>query len=147
MLIAIGLFIAVLIHSAASDGLTQNHYALWCTAAACTLVHSCVYVFNVPRMTVERYFDINLLSNMIFNAALTLYFFVAVFMFLLLDHVAKTYGAEAFKAFWSVHNVFAILKNLGFALGFYYTGKREIYMTLEQLERIAMELERDENVS
>jgi hypothetical protein len=88
-----------------------------------------------------------LLSNMIFNAAFFIYAFIALVMFFLFDSVTKHQDAQTFYAFWSIHNAFAIIKNIGFALAFYYTGKRQIYMTMEQLERIANELEKENNVS
>jgi hypothetical protein len=61
---------------------SKNYTGLWCVGAFIALIHSFFYVLNIPRMVIERYFDSNLLSNMIFNAAFFLYFLVALFMFL-----------------------------------------------------------------
>lgn len=146
-LIGVGVYVAVMIYSVAAKGLGENYTTLWCTGAFIALVHTFFYAFNVPRMAIERYFDSNLLSNMIFNAAFFIYTFVALVMFFLFDSVTKNQDAQTFYAFWSIHNAFAVIKNIGFALAFYYTGKRQIYMTMEQLERIATELERENNVS
>jgi hypothetical protein len=146
ILVGVGIYIAVLIYSVLAQGFQQYYTALWCTGALITLIHSFFYVFNIPKMVIERYFDSNLLSNMIFNAAFFLYFFVALVMFFLFDSVAKNKDLISIKAFWSIHNAFAIIKNMGFALAFYYTGKRQIYMTTEQLERIARELDKEQNI-
>jgi hypothetical protein len=146
-LICIGIYMAVAIYSVLTKGFEQNYTGLWCTGAFITLVHTVFYAFNVPRMVIERYFDSNLLSNMIFNCVIFGYSFVTLFMFFLLDYTARNQDIESFNTFWSIHNAFATIKNLGFALAFYYTGKRQIYMTLEQLQRIANELEEENNLS
>ncbi len=144
-LIGIGIYVAVLIYSIAKYGLFQHYTGLWTTAAVITVIHAMFYVFNIPRMVTERYFDPHLLSNMIFNASLFVYFFVALVIFFLFDSMARTQDTEAFKAFWSIHNAFNIIKNLGFALAFYYTGKRKIYMTMDQLQRIARSFEQEQS--
>ena len=146
-LVSIGVYVAVLIFSIIKHGFYHNYSGLWVTGAITIVVHATVYVFNIPRMVIERYFDNNLLSNMIFTASMFIFFFVAAIIYFLYDPVSKTIDNDAFKGFWSIHNSFNILKNLGFALAFYYTGRRNIYMTLEQLNRIAQQLEEEQPTS
>lgn len=146
-LISIGVFASVLIYSTIQYGFDRNFSGLWVTSAIITLIHSTVYVFNIPRMVIDRYFDNNLLSNMIFTASMFAFFFVAMIVYFLFDPVSKVEDDNSLKAFWSIHNAFNILKNLGFALAFYYTGKRSVYMTVEQLERIAKQLDEEKDAN
>lgn len=144
-LIAIGIYIALLTYSVVNLGVFTIYSALWSTGSAIILIHSLAYLFNISKMTLDRYFDIHLLSNMLFNVSIFIYFLIVLIISVLFDTVARQQDVASFKAFWAVHNVFNILKNFGFALAFYYTGKRQIYMTLEQLERIARQLELEES--
>lgn len=142
-LVSIGIYLSVLIFSIISSGLYVNYSNLWLTGAIITLVNSVVYIFNIPIMVIDRYFDSNLLSNMIFNASIFGFFFVATIIYFLFDPVSKLENINDVKAFWTIHNAFNILKNFGFALAFFYTGKRSVYMTVEQLERIAKHIENE----
>lgn len=141
-LIGTGVFLSVLIFSVFRYRLDTYYLSLWTIGAIITFVYTIVYVFNVPRMVIERYFDANLLSNMIFNASMFIYFFAALIIFFLTDSSSNDQNTH--QTFWSIHNAFNILKNIGFALAFYYTGKRKIYMTLEQLEKIAQQLKQED---
>jgi hypothetical protein len=141
-LIGIGVYISVLIFSILKYGFDVYYLVLWTTGATITFIHTIVYVFNVPRMVIERYFDTNLLSNMIFNASMFIYFFASLIVFFLADSSSK--DQNTLQTFWSIHNAFNVLKNTGFALAFYYTGKRKIYMTFDQLEKIAQKLKQEE---
>jgi hypothetical protein len=144
-LVSIGVYLSVLIFSVVRYGLYQNYSSLWVTGAIISVIHATVYVFNIPRMVIDRYFDNNLLSNMIFTSSMFIFFFVAGIVYFLYDPISKAEEINTLKAFWSIHNAFNILKHLGFALAFYYTGKRSIYMTLEQLNRIAQQLEEEKD--
>jgi hypothetical protein len=69
---------------------------------------------------------------------------MSILIFFLARDFFKSEDATTIRAFWSLHNIFNILKNIGLAIGFYYTGKRRIYMTMEQLEKIARKLKEEE---
>jgi hypothetical protein len=145
VLIGIGIYAAVLIFSLVKYGFFHHFTVLWSTASIIIVIHTFVYIFNVQAMTVERYFDSNLFSNMIFAGSIFCYFFVTFLIFVLADTIFKNHDIETVKAYWTFHNIFNILKNIGFGLAFYYTGKRKIYMTMEQLERIARKMEEEGN--
>lgn len=146
-LIGIAIYLVVLALSVLQYGLHHSYTTLWTIGPFIILVHSLFYVFNIPRMVVDRYLDTNLLSNMIFNASMFIYSLVALIIFILLDPVLSIKDVNLFKGFWSIHNAFNVIKNLGFAFAFYYTGKRHIYMTFQELERLTkkQEQERGEN--
>ncbi|HEY0655736.1 MAG TPA: hypothetical protein VGD65_21525 [Chryseosolibacter sp.] len=143
MLISIGVFIATFLFSALRNDTTENYTTLWTVESILILIHGLVYIFNIQEMPIDRYFDAHLLSNMIFNMSFFFYATVTILIFGLTDVIFRQHDIQTIKAFWAFHNMIAILKNVGFAIAFYYTGKREIYMTLEQLEKIARKLEEE----
>jgi hypothetical protein len=142
-LIGIGIYVSVLLFSILKYGFFQYYSGLWSVGAFIVSMSAFVYIFNIPRMIMERYFDSNLFSNMILNVSLVCYFVISFMIFYLMRAIYEGNNPETENAFWSLHNIFNILKNIGLAIGFYYTGKRKIYMTMEQLERIARKLEEE----
>ncbi|HEY0656508.1 MAG TPA: hypothetical protein VGD65_25420 [Chryseosolibacter sp.] len=144
MSILIGVYVAILLFSLINYGIRENLTFLWAVGSLIIAIHCLSYVFNVNSMVLDRYFDIHLLSNVIFNTTFFGYGTMTFFIFLLTNIVFSNHDAETIDAFWSLHNIINILKNIGFAIGFYYIGKREIYMTLSQLEEIAQRLREEE---
>ncbi|NBW36781.1 MAG: hypothetical protein EBR30_17505 [Cytophagia bacterium] len=53
-----------------------------------------------------------------------------------MDFVFSQLTPNEARSFWSIHNIINVLKNLGIALAFFLSGKRNVYMTFSQLERI-----------
>ena len=145
VLISTGVYILILLVSVLKYGWPANYTLLWSTGSLIITIHSVTYAVNVQSMTIDRYFDKNLLSNVILSSSLFCYFITTFIIFFLSDTIFKEHNLETVKAFWTLHNVFNILKNIGLAVGFYYTGKRKIYMTMEQLERIARKMEEEGN--
>jgi hypothetical protein len=139
--IGVAIYLAVLVFSILKYGLYSNYPGVWIVGSLIIFIHTFFYVFGIPGMIIERYLDKNLLSNIIFNTSIFVYFLVALIVFFLFVPVSKTEDLNAFKEFWAVHNAFNTVKNVGFAFAFYYTGKRSVYITLEQLERIGRKLE------
>lgn len=139
-LICIGVYIATLILSLLKYKVFEMYFDMYSVEALIIVLHTAVYVFTVQHMTAERYFDNNLLSNMIFTVSMFGYFTLSS---ILPSAVTSLKDMSSIRIFWTVHNIFNILKHLGFAIGFYYTGKRKIYMTMEQLERIARKMEEE----
>jgi hypothetical protein len=144
LLVAIGIYAAGLIYHVVTVGLSVGHSYLWSLASLILMMHAVTYFANVSNMVIDRYFDPNLFSNLIFSASIFIYFLVLFSVSLLLEAVVQlSQDMQTVKGFWAIHNIFNILKNVGFAWAFYYTGKRKIYMTLSQLEQIAKKLEEE----
>jgi hypothetical protein len=145
-LVSIGSFLAVLIYSfLQKTSFNFYFFNVWGIGAIVMVVHALVYVVNIPRMLIQRYFDNNLLSNLMFNASIFIYFFVSLVAFFLIDAASKSQTTDSLRGVWSIHNAFNIMKNIGFAVAFYQTGKRQVYMTFEQLEKLARALENENN--
>jgi hypothetical protein len=142
--IGVGVYLAIFIFSFLNYGLHVNYSDLWAIGALIILIHTLFYILDIPHMIIERYLDMNLMSNLIFNASIFIYCLVALIVFVLYGSVSKTENFEAFKEFWAIHNAFNIVKNIGFAFAFFYTGKRNVYMTFEQLEKIAQKLKQED---
>lgn len=144
MLISIGVAISVLLLCLLKYDEPENYLTPLVFSSLMCLVHGLMYMANIQTMPMDRYFDPNLLSNMIFNAAFLFYGIATFPIFAAAETIFRLYDLETIKAFWAFHNIFAIIKNLGFGIALHYTGKREIYMTLEQLEKIAKKLREEE---
>lgn len=144
MFLSIGVYLSTLIFELIENSFGENYTALWSVGSLMIALYGITYIFTIPTMTVERYFDRNLLSNVILAASSFSYAVVSFLIFALADVIFERHDADTIDAFWSLHNIFNIMKNIGFALGFYYVNKREIYITLEQLEKIAKKLEEGE---
>jgi hypothetical protein len=90
-------------------------------------------------MIPERLLDKNLHSNLMISGSLTAYFLLTFFLFLFTRYIFTTTNVDTSRLFWSFHNFANIGKNIGLAIGLYLTGKRNVYITLEQLEKIGRE--------
>ncbi|HEY0652615.1 MAG TPA: hypothetical protein VGD65_05780 [Chryseosolibacter sp.] len=125
-----------------NSGLTLSNY-IGPISSAILGINSLLYFYFISTMIVERYFDMHLFSNFAVNASLSLYFFTTIILFSFMDFAFTELTIEQERSFWSIHNIINILKNIGIALGFFLSGKRNVYMTFSQLEELAEQQERD----
>lgn len=130
------LFTLASVYQVIQHGLAQPLVTLWTLNGAIISVFSVLYICIVPSMVIDRFVDRHLYSNVIINTAFAFYFFTTLFLFLTADFVFTKLTANESRFFWSLHNAANIIKNLGLALGLYYSGKRKTYITLEQLEKM-----------
>jgi hypothetical protein len=115
-----------------------NNY-VWAISSLILAINSILYFYFLPHMVVARYLDQNLFSNFVLNASLSLYFFTSIILFSFMDFVFNHLSVAEAKAFWSIHNIVNILKNLGIAFAFFLSGKRKAYISIAQLEKIELE--------
>lgn len=93
-------------------------------------------VYNNYQVEKPPLFDKNLYSGLIFNAAIMFYFSFNFFLFLIANYVLTELTPDMSRLVWTFHNVNNILKNIAFAFGFYYTMRRRVNLTDEEVERI-----------
>lgn len=137
MILCSTIFLLILVHYLFRYDWNQNYFTLWSIASFIIALYALLYFFILPRMIIERYLDIHALSNMIFNVSFFFYGAVTFVIFIRAEEVFNSGDIEMARTFWSIHNYLNIMTSIGFALGFYYTGKREIYMTFDQLSKIS----------
>jgi hypothetical protein len=136
LLIVSCIFAIMLIIVALITGFGQVDSRFWVLCSGILAFNSILYFCSVPSMIVERYFDKYLFSNLVLNASFLLYFFTSIILFIFMDFVFSQLTPNEARSFWSIHNIINVLKNVGIALAFFLSGKRNVYMTFSQLERI-----------
>lgn len=120
-------------------GLGAYHNYSWTIGSAIIATYSILYIAIIPSMVIDRFLDKHLYSNVIISSSLSFYFLTTIFLTFLVDFVFTTLTVHESKLFWSLHNVANIIRNLGLAIGLYFSGKRKTYITLEQLEKMGKE--------
>lgn len=117
----------------------QFQGTLWAIIALIVGGYGIVYIVNAHKMVLEKMLDKNLISYQIINASFIFYFLVTILLFLSTNFVFTHSDADISRIFWSLHNIANTLKNIGLAIGLYYTGKRDVKTTLLEIERISRE--------
>jgi hypothetical protein len=112
---------------------------LWALQAAIIGAFGIVYIVNLHDMVVDRLLDKNLYSYQIINASLLFYFLTTLLLFVSTQYVFAHADGDTRRLFWSLHNIANTLKNIGLAIGLYYTGRRDVTTTLLEIERIGRE--------
>jgi hypothetical protein len=80
--------------------------------------------------------DKNLYSGLIFNAAIIFYFSFNFFLFIIANYILTELSTDTSRMVWAFHNVNNIIKDIAFAAGLYYTNRRRLNLTEEEVERI-----------
>jgi hypothetical protein len=119
--------------------LTGLQSTLWATEAFIIGGYGIIYITNLHNMVVDRLLDKNLYSYQIINASFLFYFLTTLILFLSTDYVLTETDPDTRHIFWSFHNIANTLKNIGLAIGLYYTGRRDVTTTLLEIERIGRE--------
>jgi hypothetical protein len=120
-------------------GLSSPHTTLWFINGIIIGTYGLMYFVLLPRMVVERLLDKNLYSYQIMNSSLVFYLLTTLLLFLSTEYVFEHLDSETSRLFWSFHNIANTLKNIGLAIGLYYTGRRDVTTTLLEIERIGRE--------
>jgi hypothetical protein len=102
------------------------------------VIYLVVLVYSISEYGVDRFY-----SGLVSTSSVILLVHTLVYTFSTPEMPIERYFDKHLysNVLFNAHNIFAILKNIGFAFAFYYTGKRQVYMTFEQLERIGRKLE------
>jgi len=120
-------------------GFDQYFNLLWAVGAFLVGSYGVIYIINLQDMTVDRLLDKNLYSYRIINASFLSYFLITLLLFVSTNYVFTETDPDTSRIFWSLHNVANTLKNIGLAIGLYYTGRRDVKTTLLEIERIGRE--------
>ncbi len=107
---------------------------MWAVTGSILVIFGIVY--NNYQVEKPPLLDRNLYSGLIFNAAIMLYFSFNFFLFIIANHVLTELSPDTARMAWGFHNVNNIIKNIAFAFGFYYTNRRRLNLTDEEIERI-----------
>lgn len=126
--------------------LFPNNY-LWSISSFILGTYSILYFCFIPFMIIERYFDKHLFSNIILTSSLCLYCFASVILFIFMDFVFANLTADQAKGFWSIYNIINVLKNVGITLAFFLSGKRNVYMTFSQLEKLGRDQDKQRELT
>lgn len=116
------------------EGYRVFHGELWALTGLILVVYG--IIFNNYQVEKPPLLDKNLYSGLIFNAAIMFYFSFNFFLFLIANYVLTELSAEMARMAWAFHNVNNIIKNIAFAFGLYYTNRRRLNLTDEEVERI-----------
>lgn len=134
-----GIYGISLIYYTSSFGVFASHTPIWAINGAIVAMYGLLYFILLPSMIVQRLLDKNLYSYVVINGSLLFYFTVTILLFVSANYFLNNADSETNMIVWSFHNIANILKNLGLAVGLYYTGRRNVKTTLLEIERISRE--------
>jgi hypothetical protein len=129
----------VLVWQFLNSHLTGLQSTLWAIEGFIIGSYGIIYITNLHNMVVDRLLDKNLHSYQIINASFLFYFLTTLILFFSTDYVLTETDPDTSRIFWSFHNIVNTLKNIGLAIGLYYTGRRDVTTTLLEIERIGRE--------
>ncbi|HET9056997.1 MAG TPA: hypothetical protein VFN30_09145 [Chitinophagaceae bacterium] len=93
------------------------------TGGVILLTYSVLYyrqlLITLPAQNISQY------APFWINTAVSLYFSFNLFLFIIANYVFTNLPADAGMLVWGFHNVNNILKNILFAVGIYYAGKKQ----------------------
>jgi hypothetical protein len=107
---------------------------MWAITGAILVYFGILY--NNYQVEKPPLFDKNLYSGLIFNGAIMLYFSFNFFLFIIANYVLTELSSDTSRMTWAFHNLNNVIKNVAFAFGLYYTGRRRVNLTEEEVERI-----------
>ncbi|HET9055571.1 MAG TPA: hypothetical protein VFN30_01870 [Chitinophagaceae bacterium] len=94
------------------------------TGGVILLTYSVLYyrqlLITLPAQNIGQY------APFWINTAVSLYFSFNLFLFIIANYVFTNLPADAGMLVWGFHNVNNILKNILFAVGIYYAGKKQV---------------------
>ncbi|HEY0652810.1 MAG TPA: hypothetical protein VGD65_06770 [Chryseosolibacter sp.] len=98
----------------------------------CYLYHSFVQV-DSARVVLNQHLD----GELAIVAGIFLYFaFSSVIFFSTVNYIMTSLVPDASRLLWSIHNANNVIKNIFFAFGIYYSGKRKITITKQEYDLI-----------
>jgi hypothetical protein len=130
----IGVYVISLLIVTSRVGFFDLQGELWAISGFVLVVFGIIY--NNYQVEKPPLLDKNLYSGLIFNAAIMFYFSFNFFLFLIANYVLTELSPETSRMTWAFHNVNNIIKDLAFAAGLYYTNRRRLNLTDEEVERI-----------
>ncbi|HEY0652419.1 MAG TPA: hypothetical protein VGD65_04785 [Chryseosolibacter sp.] len=107
---------------------------MWAITGAILVFFGIVY--NNYQVEKPPLFDKNLYSGLIFNGAVIFYFSFNFFLFMIANYVLTELTPDMSRMAWAFHNVNNVIKNIAFAFGFYYTMRRRVNLSDEEVEKI-----------
>jgi hypothetical protein len=133
------LFVIGWVVSSSGATIHERHSYAWAFTGVIIGAYSIMYICIIPSMIIDRFLDRFLYSNAIISMSFTFYYSATLFLFCLSDFVFTELTPNEGRIFWSLHNACNVVKNLALAVGLFFSGKRQTYITLEQLEKMSKE--------
>jgi hypothetical protein len=130
----IAVYVLSLYITSSQQSIENYQGPMWAITGAILVFFGIIY--NNYQVEKPPLFDKNLYSGLIFNAAIMLYFSFNFFLFVIANYVLTELPPDTGRMTWAFHNVNNIIKNVAFAFGLYYTGRRRVNLTDEEVERI-----------
>jgi hypothetical protein len=122
-----------------SAGFQLPHTMLWAINGGIVGLYGLLYFVLIPGMTLDRLTNKHFLSYAIINGSFIFYFFFTVLFFMSFNYFLSISDGVIGTLLWCSHNIANTLKNIGLAIGLYYTGRRDVTTTLLEIERIGRE--------
>lgn len=130
----IGIYVLALYFTSMRQAIDTYQGEMWAITGAILVYFGIVY--NNYQVEKPPLFDKNLYSGLIFNGAIMLYFSFNFLLFIIANYVLTELSADTSRMTWAFHNLNNVIKNVAFAFGLYYTGRRRVNLTDEEVERI-----------
>ena len=118
-------FLIVAFVLALKQGLNVNHYTTFTLSSILVTVTSLFFVVDLNLMD-DAKFSTNKFheSNIILNTSLALYYFITIVIFAVSDYFFSTMSQKDSYLFWAFHNMIHMAKNVGIAVAFYLSIKK-----------------------
>jgi hypothetical protein len=133
-IVGLGVYLLAFMIAIIKSGFSLYQGELWALSGFVLVFFGIIY--NNYQVEKPPLLDRNLYSGLIFNAAIMFYFSFNFFLFIIANYVLTELPAETARIAWGFHNLNNIIKNIAFAFGFYFTNRRRLNLTDEEVERI-----------
>jgi hypothetical protein len=119
--LGIVLYVVCLIITLSGQSIFQYQGLLRSFSGIIIIVYSVAFFFYL--FEVEPIAPLQLRRSLWFVCGTMFYFVASIGVFVVFRYILANTESSILKTIWSIHNVANIVKNISFAIGFYYTAK------------------------
>lgn len=135
----IGIFIfcvACIVALSIQDIRYEYQSIVWVTEALILCTYCYIYNLFISAGSTHVIFNPHLHSELSIVGGIFIYFSFSIAFFALMNYIMTNLTADASRLLWSIHNGNNVIKNIFFAFGIYYTGKRKITISKQEYDLV-----------
>jgi hypothetical protein len=128
--------LAFVILSFTTQSIFQYQNWLWSLSGAILIIYALIYYNYAASRPTHIVINPHLTSELYINGGIFFYFSLSLVLFVTVNYIVSEHDPEMSRVFWSFHNINNIIKNILFAVGIYFTGKRVITISEYEYESV-----------
>jgi hypothetical protein len=133
-----------IILSLTTQSIFQYQNWLWSLSGAILIMYAWLYYNYAASRPTHIVMNPHLTSELYINGGVFFYFSLSLVLFVTVNYIVSEQDPEMSRVFWSFHNLNNIIKNVLFAVGIYFTGKRVITISQYEYESVKQRISTNE---